>query len=208
MMTTNALSIVFLNAAVSWLLTTNTIEHWPQKQVFPNYDNKYYLLNNGVNADWTMPTARWVSNPNADTMSIETTVTRQRLLSFEFEKRKFSEVLTNEPWMHYSVEMQRVRTNVWIDPIPGDKPGFYVVPQSLSMRTRGMDLNPQFLIETNYFIPIKTNSLPLFTMENQPWMHGYTSTNGIGTNMFYILNNVATNYTVLWAATNATNTIK
>ena len=163
-MTTN------LPALLIVALVTNQVEHWPMRWV-PD----------GRMAAWNTPGARWVQhgdvispetgietpNLDADSMSVETTVTRQRLLSFEFEQRKFSEVLTNEPAMHYSVEMQRVRTNAWKEAETkdiGDYRYYEVLPQAEAVRL-GSDIHrrfwPEFLVPTNYFVPVKTNELPL-----------------------------------------------
>lgn len=170
-MTTNLLCTILLT------FSTNTVEHWPQKIVpmprpAQRWWNGYELLYVTNNGFWTPDSFHSVDDTNSDTKSIETTVTAQRLLSFEFEG-KHTVTLTNWTEAHYQVDWRRVRTNDWFDAV-GATNGFladsyYVPSDSISMRfVKPYPSWPQFLIPTNHFVPVKTNVIA-------EAVHGFTN---------------------------------
>lgn len=111
METTNILAII------STLFLTNTTDHWPQKQApapEPRYSDGIIQLTVPAQGGYgnSMPWQfKWVDNTDADTKVVETTVTKQRLLSFEAEARQLTNVLASEVTEHYEVDWRRVRTN-------------------------------------------------------------------------------------------------
>lgn len=112
METTNILAII------STLFLTNTVDHWLQKQApapeQPRYSDGIIQLTVPAQGGYgnSMPWQfRWVDNTDADTKVVETTVTKQRLLSFEAEARQWTNVLSSEVTEHYEADWRRVRTN-------------------------------------------------------------------------------------------------
>lgn len=176
---TRALStnnIEFDRPLVTTIFKTNVTEHWPTKWE-PEQGLHYHAWNDS-GGKWVsrggMLTQEWgaeVPDKDADSMSIETVITGQRLLSFEFEGRKFSEALTNWTEMHYSVDMKRVRTNVWrpaqtVD--VGNFKHYAIIEGAKAVRLDSISW-PEFLIETNYFVPVKTNWLGSLEIHGGYW---------------------------------------
>jgi hypothetical protein len=158
MTTTNLLCSILIT------LTTNSVVHWPQKQIGtthnPAWDEHERQQQSSIIHDLLYVPAEfpvYADDTNSDTRSTETTVTRMRLLSFDFEGRKFSETLTIESVAHYQVEERRVRTNMWVklDHFEALGP---MAPGVIGEIKRG-DLI-QGLLATNWFEPVATNALP------------------------------------------------
>jgi len=192
-MTTNIL------ATLLTLFSTNAVTHWPQKQV-PNPPHQpslgEVLLTDGSWTDWGY---HMEPDTNADTRSIETTVTRQRLLCFEIELQHIETTVTNETVAHYQVDEQRVRTNQWFQ----TDDAWYLTAftnKDLVSRWRGgqNDSNGKsaVLLETNWFEPVATNDLPLAAWRDF-WLSSMT-------NSTYITNRIGIS-SMLWYNSNSTN---
>lgn len=196
----NPHNFVLLGGYVTTNFLTNATEHWPQKQdgMRPNPGYDAWAANKHMHPytlEYCPPEIpNYVDDLNADTKTVETTVTRQRLLSFGFEQRKFEEVLTNETVAHFSVEYRRVRTNVWflvkdmgILEWDGD-PNFKKLRFVDNIHDK-KDPGLEALCETNWFEPVRTNKL--WTVESVGGSPQWSATN-IETI------NVLTNFTPIW----------
>lgn len=177
-MTTNLL------ATLTVLLFTNTVTHWPQKQEGTTHSTYYdswaatkhlhpYTL------EYVAPEVpNWIDDTNADTRSVETTVTRYRLLSATnaayvppaayhlvgglayFTNEIFTATNASIAW-HYEVDERRVRTNSWEWLKMSEDGTFHPPPGARIRRARATllwpDMFPQVEIETNYWLATATN---------------------------------------------------
>lgn len=178
-MTTNLLAVVLT------VLSTNTIEHWPQKWVQEEPQRLHRWDDPGAvwESKGDMMTQVWgiyVPDTNADTKSIETIIKCERWLSFNFEGHPFREDISlnryggtngvdNNLVSYFRVDYRRVRTNVWFDldmkfhrGTNGDWPTATYLQDCLNGAIQVHDWmgpHPSVLKSTNWFEPVRTNRI-------------------------------------------------